>query len=304
MIQRCDLDAIVVATPDDMHYEITMQALDAGLHVLCEKPLALTERQAWEMYQKAEEAGVKHMVMFSYRGMPFFQYVHDLMEQDFIGRCYHCEFRYLMGGGRDKKYRWRVDPKRANGIVADMGSHMIDLARWLVGDIARVSAQLGTFIDYPGPKGERMDPTNVMATLLIEFANGAHGMIHASGVTHVADRYMQQQVNLYGEGGSLEIDIPYGLAEVGAILRAARTIEEKFQTIEVPDSYWGGMNRTNLFDVFSEMPFGTRTFIDAILEDRPITPNFYDGYKTQQVIEAALEAHKTGKWVSISESTE
>ena len=301
MIQQGGLDAIVIATPDDLHYAITMQALDAGLHILCEKPLALTEKQAKEMYQKAEKAGVKHMVMFSYRGMPFFQYVHDLIEQDFIGRCYQCEFRYLMGGGHNKNYRWRVDPKRANGIVADLGSHMIDLARWLVGDITRVSAQLGSFVDYPGPNGERMEPTNVMATLLIEFSNRAHGMIHASGVTHVADRFMVQQVNLYGEGGSLEIDIPYGLPN-DVKIHAARTEDKHFQTLEVPDSYWDGMNRTDFFELFTQMPFGVKSFVDAILEDRPITPNFYDGYKTQQVIEAAMKAYKTGTWVSISDS--
>ena len=112
MIRQSSLDAIIVATPDDLHYEITMQALDAGLHVLCEKPLALTERQAWEMYQKAEKVGVKHMVMFTYRGMHFFQYVHNLMQQDFIGRCYQFEFRYLMGGGRNKVWRTEVGHAR------------------------------------------------------------------------------------------------------------------------------------------------------------------------------------------------
>jgi predicted dehydrogenase len=299
MIKQADLEAIVVATPDDLHYEITLQALDAGLHVLCEKPLALTERQAWEMYQKAEQVGVKHMVMFTYRGMPFFRYVHDLMKQDTIGRCFHCEFRYLMGGGRNLAYRWRVDPKRANGILADMGSHMIDLARWLVGDISRVNAQLGTFIDYPGPHGEHMDPSNVLATLLLEFSNGAQGMIHASGVTQVADRDMVQLVNLYGEGGSLEVDASYGLPGVGAILRVARNEDKSFQTLEVPDHYWGKLNRTDLYGTFVQMPFGAESFIDAILEDRPISPSFFDGYKAQQVIAAALESHKTGKWIAL-----
>jgi predicted dehydrogenase len=301
MIQQGGLDAIVIATPDDLHYEITMHALEAGLHVLCEKPLALTVRQAWEMYQKAEQVGVKHMVMFTYRGMPFFQYIHNLMKQDYIGRCDHCEFRYLMGGGRNQEYRWRADPKRANGNLADMGSHMIDLARWLVGDITRVSAQLGTFVDYPGPNGERMDPTNVLATLLVEFSNGSQGMIHVSCIAHVADRDMVQQVNLYGEGGSLEIDVPYGLADVGATLRVALNKDESFKTVDVPDSYWENMNRTDLYGYLMGMSFGARSFIDAILENRPVTPSFYDGYKAQQVIEAALESHKTGKWISIGD---
>ena len=99
MINQGDLDAIIVGVPDDLHYEITMQGLRAGLHVLCDKPLAITAQQARKMYEEAEAARVKHMVLFTYRWMPFFRYVRDLIEQGYIGRCYHCEFRFLMGCG-------------------------------------------------------------------------------------------------------------------------------------------------------------------------------------------------------------
>ena len=298
MIQQGGLDALIVGAPDDLHYEITMQALSAGLHVLCEKPLALTAQQAREMYEEAEKVKVKHMVMFTYRWMPFFRYVRDLLDQGYIGRCYHCEFRYLMGYGRQKEYLWRFDQKRANGVLADMGSHMIDLARWLVGDISRVSAQLGVFVDRPGVDGGRIDPANDCAFLLTEFANGAHGMIHVTAVAHMADRDMQQQVNLYGDAGSLEIDILYGGAEAGAVIRVARNQDEQFQTLEVPASYWGEVSRSDPFDVFTKQSAGTRSFIDAILANSPVTPTFYDGYKAQQVIEAALVSHKSGNWVT------
>jgi len=301
MIQQSDLDAIIVAAPDDLHYEITMQALGAGLHVLCEKPLALTVQQAREMYEEAEKIKVKHMVMFTYRWLPFFRYVYGLINQGYIGRCYHCEFRYLMGHGRDKEYQWRFDQKRANGALADMGSHMIDMARWLVGDISRVSAQLGVFVDRPGIDGGQIDPSNDCAFMLVEFANGAHGMIHASAVAHIAERYMQQQVTLYGEAGSLEIDIPYGGADAGAIIRVARNQDKQFQTLEVPESYWGEVSRSEPFDVFTKQSAGTRFFIDAILANSSVTPTFYDGYKAQQVIEAAMESYRSGNGVTIKD---
>jgi predicted dehydrogenase len=301
MIDQGSLDAIFVGAPDDLHYEITMQALGAGLHVLCDKPLAVTAGQAREMYQAAETARVMHMVLFTYRWMPFFRYVRDLIDQGCIGRCYHAEFRYLMGYARQKEYQWRLDRKRANGALGDLGVHMIDMARWLVGDIRRVSAQLGVFVDRPGADAGRMDPANDSAILLTEFANGAHGAIHASVVAHLADRFMQQQVKLYGEAGTLEIDVPYGgpEAEAGAVIRAARSEEEQLRTLEVPADYWGDVSRSDPWEVFTHQPVGCRTFIDAILQKRLVPPTFYDGYKAQQVIEAALDSHRLEKWVSI-----
>lgn len=146
MIEQGNLHALVVSTPDDLHYPVTMRALDAGLHVLCEKPLALTSGQAREMYEKAEAVGVKHMVLFTNRWFPFIQYLHSLIDDGYIGRPFHCQFQALGGGGRASQYQWRFDQQRANGILGDLGSHVIDLARWCVGDIARVNAHLHTFI--------------------------------------------------------------------------------------------------------------------------------------------------------------
>lgn len=302
MIAQGNQDAIIVAAPDDLHYDITMQALDAGLHVLCEKPLASNAEQAREMFEKAERVGVKHMVTFTYRWMPFFRYVSDLVNQGYLGRCYHCEFRYLARYGRNEKYSWRFDRQRANGALADMGSHMIDLAHWLVGDICRVSAQLGFFIHRVGPDGEQIDPANDSASLLVEFANGAQGMIHLSAVAYTADRGMQQQVYLYGEAGSLEIDVPYYGDQAGAFLRGARSTDEQFQPLDIPAEYWGEVNPTELLAVFTQQLAGPRAFIDAILKNYPATPSFYDGYKVQQVIEAALDAHQSGNWVTIDPS--
>jgi predicted dehydrogenase len=180
---------------------------------------------------------------------------------------------------------------------------MIDMARWLVDDIVRVSAQLGVFVDRPGADGGPIDPANDSAFLLTEFANGAHGMIHASPIAHVADRSMQQQVMLYGEEGSLELDVQYEGAEAGVVLHAARAQEEQMQRLEVPAGYWGGVSWAQAWDVFTQQSASCRSFVDAILEDSPATPNFYHGYKAQQVIEAALEADRSGNWVTIKNPT-
>jgi len=303
MIEDGSLDALIVSAPDDLHYEITMQALDANLHVLCEKPLALKARHAWEMYEKAEAVAVKHMVFFTYRWMPFFQYVRDLIDQGYIGRFYHCEFRYLMGYGRNKEYFWRFDKKRANGVLGDLGSHMIDIARWLVGEFTWVTAQLGVFVDRPGADGGAIDPVNDSALLLVKFANGAHGTIQASAVAHIADRSFQQQIKLYGKAGTLEIDFTYLGSKAGAVIRAARSQEEQFQTLQVPESYWGDVDQSDPSLIFTKNAVGSRLFIDAILENRSVNPNFYDGYKAQQIVDAAIASHEKGCATSIDNST-
>lgn len=301
MINRGGLDAVLIGAPDNLHYEMTLQSISAGLHVLCDKPLAVTAQEAGEMYQAAETAKVKHMVLFTYRWMPFFRYVHDLIDQGYVGRGYHAEFRYLMGYARQKEYQWRFDQKRANGALGDLGVHMIDLARWLMGDITRVSAHLGVFVDRPGADGGIIDPANDSAFMLIEFATGMHGTIHASVVAHLADRFIQQQVKVYGEAGTLEIDYQYGGPEAGATIHVARNEDQQFQTLEVPAIYWGDVSRTDPWEVFTKQSAGCRAFIDAIVEDHPVTPNFYDGYKAQQVIGAAMNSHRLAKWISVED---
>lgn len=153
MLEDGNLHALVVVTPDDLHYAITRQALAADLHVLCEKPLALTAGQARSMYEKAEAGGRKHMVLFTYRWLP--------------------HYRYVAGYGRAAQYRWRFDRQRSNGSLGDLGSHMIDLARWYVGDVAKVSGHLATFVERPGADGAALEPANDAALLAAEFANGA-----------------------------------------------------------------------------------------------------------------------------------
>ena len=304
MINQGGLEAIVIGTPDDLHYEITMQSLGAGLHVLCDKPLAVTAQQAWEMYQAAEKAKVIHMVLFTYRWMPFFRYVRALIDQGYVGRCYHAEFRFLMGYARQKEYLWRFDQRRANGALGDLGIHMIDMARWLVGEISRVSAQLGVFVDRPGADGGRIDPANDSALLLVEFANGTHGTIQASVVAHLADREMQQQVKLYGEAGTLEIDYQYGGPDAGTVVLAAHSEDQEFQRLEVPAEYWVDVRHSDPWEVFTKQSAGCRAFIDAILDNQFLSPSFHDGYKAQQVIEGAMISHRLAKWITIEDPIE
>jgi predicted dehydrogenase len=186
MIEQAGLHALVVSTPDDLHYPITMAALDAGLHVLCEKPLALDMAQARAMYEKAEAAGVTHMVLFTYRWLPPYRYVRQLVDEGYLGRPFNCSMRYVCGFGRDPQDRWRLDPQRARGVLGDIGSHMIDLARWYLGDVAGVGAHLTAFVGRIDSQGRRIDSTNDSAALTLLFQNGAQATIQL--IRHLAAR--------------------------------------------------------------------------------------------------------------------
>ncbi len=199
MIQHANLDAVVVSAPDDLHHSMSMTALEAGKHVLCEKPLALNAAQAREIVACAEDKGVVQMTNFSYRWMPNNQYMKQLVEQGYTGKPYHSHFRFHFGYGGGGDYAWRFDRQRSNGALGDMGSHMIDLARWLVGEIEWVSASLGIHIERQGPEGGTLDPANDTALLNLGFANGAQGSILASAASHLADRGVEQAVSIYGQ---------------------------------------------------------------------------------------------------------
>ena len=300
MIEKGDLHAIEIITPDDLHYPMAMDALDAGLHVLCEKPLALNARQAKEMYEKAETAGVVNMTFFTSRFLPHYRYLKELIDEGYAGRCYHCHIRHLGGYGRQAAYSWRFDRQRTNGVLADLGSHRIDMTRWYVGEIARVSAHLVTLVERPGPQGRTLDPANDAAMLLLEFENGAQGMIQLSAVAHVADRAQEQHILLHGQSGTLEAHMSF----LGTEIRGARHDEKQFGALSVPDHLWGDVDRTlshmdQFFEVFHRQSVGDRLFIDAILENQPVTPSFYDGFKAQQVMDAAIASHESGTWVAI-----
>jgi predicted dehydrogenase len=295
MIEKAGLHALVVAAPDDMHYPITMDALDAGLHVLCEKPLARTAAQAREMAEKAAAKGVKNMVFFTLRWMPAHRYLRELIEAGYIGRCYHCHIRHYMSYGRSGGYGWRFDPQRGHGALGDLGSHAIDLARWYVGDIIGVSAQLDNFVERRDASGNRVEAACDAALLSVRFADGAQGTLHASVVAHTGERMIQQQIALYGEGGTLEADHSLLRMEV----RGVRQGETSFQGLPVPDRFWGDADRNDPFSVLTRLSVGDRQFIEAILEDRPIAPDFRDGWKVQQIMEAAEESAPSGDWVSL-----
>ena len=163
-----------------------------------------------------------------------------------------------------------------------------------------MSGHLATFVERPGAEGQPLDAANDAALLALEFANGAQGTLHISAVAHVGDRGQDTRVAFYGDAGSLELDFTFS----GAELRGLRQGDEHWQTLAIPDEFWDGVDRTapfieQVFGVFEHQSAGNRLFIDSILEDRSASPDFYDGWKAQEVIDAAIASHEQGRWITL-----
>ena len=294
MIAQAGLQALAVAAPDDLHAPITLAALEAGLHVLCEKPMALTAADAKAMVEKALQAGVKHMICHSSRWVPANVYVKQLLEEGYIGRCYQVDIREVGDYGSD--YMWRFDRQHALGILGDLGSHMIDLGLWYVGDIAQVAGTLSTFVDRRSPDGLHAATANDSASLLLRFKNGAQGMIQVGAVNQVGALAHQTTIVLAGSEGTMELryHIFGGVVE----LRAIRKGEKEFQTLEVPPELLATAYQNPALGPVN-VSSAARAFVDSVTFDRVEHPTFEDGYKIQQVIEAVLESDQKGTWVSI-----
>ncbi|MCI0142662.1 Gfo/Idh/MocA family oxidoreductase [Arthrobacter bambusae] len=292
MIDGGNIDAIVIVAPDEMHLPITMDALDAGLHVLCEKPLATTAADARAMYERAESTGQKHMSFFALRTSVHHRYLRTLIEDGYLGQVYSAQFSLAHGFFRGDDYQWRFDSARGTGALGDLGCYVIDQARWYIGDIARVSANLRNTIARSHPEGNAYRPANDAAILGVEFRNGAQATMSTNVVAYQADRMQTNTVVLQGEGGTLELQHTFA----GAVLRGARAGDNKFRTLEIPVDWWEGVDPNDPGTVGQVHSVGDRAFIDAIINDETILPSFYDGWKVQQVIEAAFDANTKGSW--------
>jgi predicted dehydrogenase len=295
MFAHGHLQAVVIVTPDDLHYPVSMAALEAGLHVLCEKPLAMNAAQAKAMLEKAQAAGVKHMSYLNNRRLPVYQYTHQLIEQGYIGKCYQINIRYDADWGPD--FMWAFDNKRSNGILSNFGSHVIDLARWFVGDITHVAGELSAFINRTAPDGQPVDLANDAAVLLLRFANGAQGCIQLSAVAKTGNEAHQQHIILNGEEGTLEVRSAILGNTTG--IRGIRKGENEFHPIETPAELFGANPPTDSVERWLRNGDTDGPFIDTILYDRVSAPSFYEGYKAQQVIDAVKESHQQGRWVAI-----
>jgi len=312
LVQRDDVGLVDVCTPGSSHAEISIAALEAGRHVLCEKPLANTVEEARAMAAAAERAatgGVRAMVGFNFRRVPAVALARELVAAGRLGAIRHVRAAYLASHAHDPELplAWRHQASEAgSGALGDLGAHAVDLAQHLAGDrIAGVSALTETFVrerPLPGGGGARGPVTVDDAALFIaRFGGGALGSFEATRLA--AGHTEGLAVELNGELGSV-------VWELGALneLRLFDATEEPatqgFRRIQVtraehpyagawwPDGHTIGYEHTFTHEV--------RDLIQAIADGRDPEPSFADGLQVQEVLDAVQRSAASGAgWTEV-----
>jgi predicted dehydrogenase len=307
LINMDGLDAVVVVTTNATHYPICMAAIERGLHVFCEKPLGMTYAQTREMYEAAQTAGVKNMVAFTCRWLPHAIRVKQLMEAGYVGRVYHVNVNKMAGyAGGEAPLRWRFDASLAGGgVLADLGSHAIDLARWYLGEIRSVCGHAPTFIPQRrDPDGTDMLPCEVddAAAFIVNFECGAQGVFHISWVAHKGHN---QTIGICGDRGTIVFDASPEAWELS--LCGSQVPEDALGPLDVPAELMVGIDESSSeagWRTFvRDYPSMARRFIDVIVNDELPLPSFYDGMKAQEVMEAVTISSRERRWVDLPLST-
>ncbi|MGP6149878.1 Gfo/Idh/MocA family protein [Priestia flexa] len=322
VVEDPEIDIIDIVTPNDSHAEIAIAAAKAGKHIISEKPLARTAAEAKTMLDAVKEAGVKHMVAFNYRRTPAVALAKKYIEEGRIGKILNFRGTYLQDWSADPNspLSWRFQKERAgSGALGDIGTHVIDYARYLVGDISEVMAIAKTWIgerpiqsggvDKLGtvkaeadvPKG-KVDVDDEFSTL-IKFDNGAVGSIEATRNAWGRNNFLTFEI--HGEKGSLYFNYERR-DELQVCFSDDPSDSRGFRTVYTGPAHpygeglWPipalgiGYGETKIIETYD--------FLKSIVEDTSVSPDFEDGYQIAVISDAILESAEKGIWINLTEN--
>ena len=301
IVARDDVDAVIIATPNFTHSPIALAAIAHGKHVLCEKPLALNFADALAMAQAAEAKGVRHMTAFTYRFVPAMRYLLHLVQQGDLGQPYHYRSCRLQDWGT-RGLGWRQNKKAAgSGELGDMLSHRIDFAHLLVGPVNRLVANTRCW--HP-VRGDQPNDLEDWVALLAEFKCGATGVLESSKLASGRNESWRSldYVEINGSEGSFVF-----VTGEWNRLQGGKVGGPGLETIPVPEEFWkcpGSPRDARQGDPLVTFRYDQAwEFIDAIRNQRACVPDFRDGARAQEVMDAALRSAQTQQWVDLPAST-
>jgi predicted dehydrogenase len=287
-----DFDAVANVTPDPVHHPTTLSCLAAGKNVFCEKPLALNAKDAFEMTEAQEKAGLIGMVNLTYRNFAPIQKAREMIAAGELGTIRHVEASYLQSwltqpawGHWDKEdqWLWRLSTAHgSHGVLGDVGVHIIDFATFGIGlDITSVSSKLQTFHKADGDRiGDYVLDANDSFTMQAEFNNGALGVIHS---TRWASGHLNDlKLRAYGERGGIEVGIKGPESWLKASL-GENMLMGKWVDIDTPD-----------------VPTNYQKFAAAVRTGKQNEPSFRRAAEVQKVLDAALQSDKEGHPVALT----
>lgn len=310
VIARDDIDLISIAAPNYLHKEIAIEAAKNGKHVLCEKPLANNLKEAREMLVAVEKAGVKNCCGYSYRFTPSLALARQLVQEGRIGRIFHVFVRYAQDWITDPDFAmvWRFDKKIAgSGPLGDLSAHSIDATHFVTGlKFKEVTGNLRTLIkerplDNNNPDGPKGKVTvEDVAQFLVNFEGGATGCFESTRLASGRKNFNTIEIN--GEKGS----ILWNFEEQNYLLFYDNTqspMEAGFRKINVTHDvhpynggWWPQGHGIGYSDSFV---IEIAAFIRSIVENTPFEPNFNDGVKCQEVLEAVEQSAEQRTWIKV-----
>lgn len=302
-----EVDLVIIASPNFMHKDQIVKALHAGKHILCEKPLALNGSEIADIEAAALSSSSMLGMVFNYRFIPAIMKAHELIADGRIGDVYSFRGEYFHTGYQnpDRPYTWRMDFDRSGGgALADMGIHVIDLIRYLLGDFSRVKTDLSTYIKerpYPDGSGLMGDVTvDDAAWVQCELEGGAKGSLEISRfATGTLD---DLNLNIYGSKGSLRF----------------RLMEPNFLDFFETNQSDMGWNRIDTVQKYegAKIPsprssvgwirFHTENqyqFLKALVDGQEFSPSMNDGAAAQFILDGAYKSAASGVVETINLST-
>ena len=304
VIGRKDIDIVDICTPNHLHAEQVVAAAAAGKHIICEKPLAASLAEARMAADAVDRAGVKHMLMFNYRRVPAVARARQMIEFGRLGRIYHYRGVYLQDGLVDplRPLSWRMQKQFAgSGALGDIGSHAVDLALWLNGEIESVSGMLTTFIKERPSGGATAEVTvDDDAHFLARFRNGSTGVFSAS--RFCTGRRNANTFDIYGSGGSLRFDLER-LNELEWYDRTEPAVDRGFRTIPILErdhpyvaAWWPAGHALGWEHTFTN---AIHDFLTCLEQDLMPEPDFHDGVKVQAILDAVEASSQSGTWQAV-----
>ncbi len=305
LIEREDIELVDIASSGDTHHEFALAALEAGKHVLCEKPLANTLSEAREMAEAARKAETVAMVCHNYRRVPAVQLAKKLIEDGRLGEIRHWRAAYLQDWLLDPEapLSWRLRKETGGaGPLADLGSHLIDLAHFLVGPIIEVVGTAETFVkERPLESGDGVGDVTVndAAAFLARFECGAIGTFEVSPL--VAGRKAKESFEINGSNGSLVFDLER-MNELQVHFVDEEPEMSGFRTVLVTEpehpymkGWWPPGHIIGYEHTFVHT---IKDLLDGIKTGKSPQPTFEDGYRCQAVIDAVERSVESREWTT------
>jgi len=298
IVRRDDVHAVIIATPNFVHAPIALAAINAGKHVMCEKPLAMNYAEAMQMCRAAEAKNVRHMTAFTYRFVPAMRYLAHLAKSGALGQPYHFRSCRLQDWGQ-RSLGWRQVAKLAGaGELGDMLSHRIDFSLSLMGRWTRLVADTRRFID--SRQGQVSDLEDWVA-ILAEFESGATGVLESSKLATGRNESWRSRdyVELNGSEASYVF-----FTERWNELQVGKPGGGGLEKISVPEEFWkvpGSPRDPRQGDPLVTFRYDQAwEFVDAIRNQRTCSPSFLDGARAQAVMDAAMLSAKERRWVDVT----